>query len=176
MANPFDPRLFSGMFGAPPRASSLLGLYATKRKAFFSFHYDDIMRVNVVRNAWKITHPDSDQARGFYDGSLWESRKLNGDESVKTLIREGVEHTSAVCVLIGSETWRRRWVKYEIARAHPYTDHTLEIKLPNWLADPPHHNWVMPLSHNATVNDYMADNGHQNIGGWIDRAAQAAGY
>jgi hypothetical protein len=35
----------------------------TKRKAFFSFHYDDIMRVNVVRNAWKIDHPDALLAR-----------------------------------------------------------------------------------------------------------------
>ena len=26
-------------------------------------------------------------------------------------------YTSAVCVLVGSETWLRRWVRYEIARA-----------------------------------------------------------
>jgi hypothetical protein len=36
---------------------------------------------------------------------------------VKRLIREGVQHTSAVCVLAGTETWLRRWVRYEIARA-----------------------------------------------------------
>jgi hypothetical protein len=30
---------------------------------------------------------------------------------------EGVDYTSAVCVLIGSHTWQRRWVRYEIARA-----------------------------------------------------------
>jgi hypothetical protein len=47
---------------------------ATKRKAFFSFHWDDIMRVNVVRNAWKIGHPDSALMRSFYDSSLWEAR------------------------------------------------------------------------------------------------------
>lgn len=88
-----------------------------KRKAFFSFHYDDIMRVNNVRNAWKITHPDSPTMRSFYDSSLWESRKLEGPEAVKRLIREGVEYTSAVCVLIGTSTWDRRWVRYEIARA-----------------------------------------------------------
>src|SRR6266436_7197216 len=89
----------------------------TKRKAFFSFHYDDIMRVNVVRNAWKIDHPDNALMRSFQDSSLWESRKLEGDEAVKRLIREGVEYTSAVCVLVGSETWQRQWVKYEIARS-----------------------------------------------------------
>ncbi len=75
------------------------------------------MRVNVVRNAWKIDHPDNALMRSFQDSSLWESCKLEGDEAVKRLIREGVEYTSAVCVLIGTDTWVRRWVRYEIARA-----------------------------------------------------------
>lgn len=201
------------------------------------------MRVNVIRNAWKIAHPGSILTPSFYDSSLWEARKIEGDDAVKRLIREGVEYTSAVCVLIGAETWDRRWVKYEIARAivdgrgllgvhlnsirhhqtltahtkgenpfdymavgkvqegalsvaryylcekrsvpisfghhnwqwHPYSDYTLEIKLPTWLADPPSHNWVMPLSHNARVYDYVVEDGHRNIGSWIDGAAQAAG-
>jgi hypothetical protein len=55
--------------------------------------------------------------RSFYDSSLWESRKLEGPDAVKRLIREGVQYTSAVCVLIGTYTWARRWVRYEIARA-----------------------------------------------------------
>jgi hypothetical protein len=55
--------------------------------------------------------------RSFYDSSLWESRKLEGDEAEKRLIRDGVCYTSAVCVLAGSDTWERRWVRYEIARA-----------------------------------------------------------
>jgi hypothetical protein len=99
--------------------NSLLGAFAppVKRKAFFSFHFDDVMRVNNVRNAWKITHPDSASMRSFYDSSLWESKKLEGDDAVKRLIREGVCNTSAVCVLAGTDTWVRRWVRYEIARA-----------------------------------------------------------
>jgi hypothetical protein len=215
---------------------------AVKRKEFFSFHYDDIMRVNVVRNAWKIDHPDNALMRSFQDSSLWESRKLEGDDAVKRLIREGVEYTSAVCVLIGTETWLRRWVKYEIARAiidgrgllavhlnsirhhhtqtphtrghnpldfmavgkvqpgvlstpcyylfekqavpngiggykwewNRYSDYTSSVSLPPWLADPVA-GYVTPLSQNATVCDYIADDGHKNIGSWIDRAAQGAG-
>lgn len=88
-----------------------------KRKVFFSFHYDDIMRVNNVRNVWKIYHPNTQTMRSFYDSSLWESRKLEGPEALKRLIREGVEQTSAICVLIGADTWSREWVRYEIARA-----------------------------------------------------------
>jgi len=75
------------------------------------------MRVNVVRNVWKITHPNNALMRSFYDSSLWESKKLDGPEAVKRLIRDGVCNTSAVCVLAGSDTWERRWVRYEIARA-----------------------------------------------------------
>jgi hypothetical protein len=230
-------------FGSPtPRPPVPPLKAAVKRKVFFSFHYDDIMRVNVVRNVWKITHPDNALMRSFYDSSLWESRKLEGDEAVKRLIREGVEYTSAVCVLIGSETWLRRWVRYEIARAiidgrgllgvhlnsirhhqtktphtrglnpldfmavgkvqesiweparyylfekqavpnglggyrwvwNRYTDYTTSVTLPSWLADPVA-GYVTPLSQNASVHDYIADNGHQNIGSWIDRVAQSAG-
>jgi hypothetical protein len=89
----------------------------TKRKAFFSFNFDDIMRVNNVRNAWKIDHPNSASNRSFYDSSLWEARKLVDPDAIKRLIRFGVLGTSAVCILAGSMTWGRRWVRYEIARA-----------------------------------------------------------
>ena len=51
------------------------------------------MRVNVVRNAWKINHPDNALNRSFYDSSLWEAKKLEGDDAVKRLIREGVCYT-----------------------------------------------------------------------------------
>lgn len=127
---PPQPRPFSSLTDlvTPPARSSFNALYPppqkpkpvtpeTKRKAFFSFHFDDIMRVNNVRNAWKITHPHSTLNRSFYDSSLWEARKLVGPEGIKQLIRVGVLRTSVVCVLAGSMTWDRRWVKYEIARA-----------------------------------------------------------
>ena len=113
-SNSFPPYLNHGLLGIP---LTLPFQEVKKRKVFFSFHYDDIMRVNNVRNAWKIDHPDTQTMRSFYDSSLWESRKLEGPESLKRLIREGVEHTSAICLLIGSETWSREWVRYEIARA-----------------------------------------------------------
>jgi len=105
-------------FGSPDRSrlgSLLAGVQ--KRRVYFSFHFDDVMRVNNVRQAWKIDHPDAPTMRSFCDSSLWERRQLEAPESVKRLIREGVEHTSAICVLVGSQTWSRRWVRYEIARA-----------------------------------------------------------
>jgi len=32
-------------------------------------------------------------------------------------MRAGVAHSSVICVLIGTDTWKSRWVRYEIARA-----------------------------------------------------------
>jgi hypothetical protein len=120
--DPYSPLFGSFLGGLPSYQSSnallaLLNERPTKRKTYFSFHFDDVWRVNVVRNAWKIDHPDSLHARSFYDSSLWEARQIEGDDAVKRLIREGVQNTSTICVLVGTETWLRRWVRYEIARA-----------------------------------------------------------
>jgi hypothetical protein len=112
-----------GSFGAlsPSLLGSILGTAQTKRRrVFFSFHYADITRVNNVRLSGEFAKSASDSGRdveGFYDNSLWESRKRDGDEAIKNLIRDGVKNSSAVCVLTGTETWVRPWVRYEIARA-----------------------------------------------------------
>jgi hypothetical protein len=233
----------AGLYNPPPNYyATLLGGALKKRKTFFSFHYDDIMRVNVVRKAWEFADPTARDALGFYDGSLWESKKATGPDAVKNLIRDGVHNTSAVCVLIGTETWLRRWVKYEIARAvidgrgllgvhlnsirhittqtahakgsNPfeflavgkvqeaarlppryylfeknarmtapgvygwswdrYSDYTQAVDLPLWLRDPAA-GYVTPLSYGAPIYDYIADDGHHQIGRWIDNAARAAG-
>ena len=55
-----------------------------------------------------------------------------------------------------------------------YSDYTSAVTLPSWLADP-RVDHVTPLSWNASVYDYIADEGHKNIGSWIDKAAQGAG-
>jgi MTH538 TIR-like domain (DUF1863) len=86
------------------------------RKVFFSFHYlPDIFRVNVVRQS-NLTH-NLDDRDSFFDRSLWEKAKSNSAESLMQLIRNGMAGSSVVCVLAGTETWSRYWVRYEIARA-----------------------------------------------------------
>jgi hypothetical protein len=210
-----------------------------KRKAFFSFDYDDVMRVNNVRQAWKIDHPDSALMRSFYDSSLWESRKTEDAATIKQLIRDGVQNTSAICVLVGTNTWSRRWVKYEIARSvvdgrgllavhinglnhhvrrvpeelglnpldfmgvfkhqngsfylferhwvtlnlltqqgqwrwRPYGDYTQSVSLPSYLRAP-EPNLVRFLSAGTSVFDYATQDGHKNIGAWIDAAAKQVG-
>ena len=55
--------------------------------------------------------------RSFCDSSIWEKREIEGEDALKRLMREAIEYTSVVCVLVGEYTWASRWVKYEIARS-----------------------------------------------------------
>lgn len=113
-------------------ASGILGLQPQKRRVFFSFHYqNDIWRVNQVRNSWRYQHEGQREAEGFFDGSIWERSKRTSDDSLKTLIREGMKNTSVTCVLAGSETYARRWVRYEIARSIVKGNGLLVVRIHN---------------------------------------------
>lgn len=128
------------------------------RRAFFSFHFDDVMRVNNVRNAWRAHRRDTSPVSSFTDSSLWESKQLEVPESIKSLIRDGVQGTSAVCVLAGSSTWNRRWVRYEMARSVVDEKGLLAVHL-NGIN---HHQSRRPDPYGPNPLDYMAV-------GWNDR-------
>jgi hypothetical protein len=87
------------------------------KRVFFSFHYQDVadFRANVVRNHWR-TKPDRDSA-GYFDASVWEKAKKEGPLAIKRLINGALQNTSNTCVLIGSETFARLWVRYEIFKS-----------------------------------------------------------
>ena len=87
------------------------------KRVFFCFHYEDVrsFRANVVRNHW-VTKEDREVA-GFFDASLWEETKKRGEIALKRLINGGLQNTSVTCVLIGSETYMRPWVRYEIFKS-----------------------------------------------------------
>ncbi|EME67780.1 hypothetical protein H261_21773 [Paramagnetospirillum caucaseum] len=85
-------------------------------KVFFSFHYDDVARANVVRNSDVIARQYERGAR-FYDKSLWEEAKKQGVPAIKRMINGALDGSSVTCVLIGQETWQRPWVRYEILKS-----------------------------------------------------------
>ncbi len=87
------------------------------KRVFFAFHYQDVIdfRANVVRQHW-VTKPNRDAA-GFFDSSIWESAKRQGSIALKRLINSGLDGTSVTCVLIGSQTYSRPWVRYEILKS-----------------------------------------------------------
>jgi hypothetical protein len=87
------------------------------KKVFFSFHYEDVIqfRANVVRNHW-MTKPDREEA-GYFDKSVWESAKSQNATGLKRLINGALDGTSASCVLVGTSTYARPWVRYEILKS-----------------------------------------------------------
>lgn len=99
------------------------------KRVFFSFHYQDVIdfRANVVRNHW-LTKPHR-EAAGFFDSSIWESAKRTSDIALKRLINGGLDNTSNTCILIGTETFDRQWVSYEIMKSFEKGNHIFCIHI-----------------------------------------------
>lgn len=94
-----------------PRANGYAGVIPPKpRNVFYSFHYQDVFRVNHIRKSGQFRTGDK-----VRDRSLWEKAKRTDAESLKRVIKIGLGGTSVTCVLAGYETWSREWVRYEIA-------------------------------------------------------------
>ena len=97
-----------------------------KRQVFYSFYYDeDNWRAQQIRNI------------GVFDGSPllsandWEEVKRKGDDNIKRWIDEQLEYRSCLIVLIGKNTYSRKWVQYEIEKAHKLKKGLLGIYVHN---------------------------------------------
>lgn len=156
------------------------------RQAFFTFHYQrDIFRVNVVRNSQEFVR--SQMTPTFYDHSLWEKTKLQGDEAIKRLINSGLKGSSVTVVLVGNETAGRKWVNYEIVESHNQGMGILAVRIHNIADVNGHTNYAgrnplddwqvggVPFSKLYPTYDWVSDNGFKNIPSWIEQAARKAG-
>ncbi len=84
----------------------------TKRNIFYSFHFaNDVMRVQQVRQMGVI------EGNEPVTPNNWEQIKKNGDAAVEKWIDENMKNKSCLIVLIGTDTYARPWVKYEIKKA-----------------------------------------------------------
>lgn len=99
------------------------------KRIFFSFHYQDVIdfRANTVRNHWLLKKDREDA--GFFDASVWEKAKKDSPLALKRLINGAIKNTSNTCVLIGSETFERRWVKYEIIKSVAAGNHLFGVHI-----------------------------------------------
>lgn len=88
------------------------------QRIYFGFDYEDVktFRANVVRN--HDTIKKNIDSVGFVDASIWEDAELHGADAVKRLINTNLDNTSVSCILIGTGTWQRRWVRYEILKSY----------------------------------------------------------
>jgi hypothetical protein len=84
----------------------------TKRRIFYSFHFkNDVMRVQLVRNMGVV------EGNKEVSENAWEEVKRKGDSSIEKWIDDNMNGKSCVVVLIGTDTYKRPWVKYEIKKA-----------------------------------------------------------
>jgi hypothetical protein len=144
------------------------------RRVFFSFkYYEDVSRAMVVRNSW-VTQ--GREAAGFIDAAAFEEVKKKGDPAIKDWIDKQLEGTSVTVVLVGKETCSSRWVKYEINKSIEKGNGLLGIDISH----------IKDLQGNTTERCgeipegypfylWIKDDGYNNMGEWIEKAAKAAG-
>lgn len=157
---------------------------------FFSFHYElDHWRANPVRNSW-VTQDDR-EAAGFIDSAEWEEVKQNGDAAIKSWINNQLDNTSVTVVLIGSQTSNRDWINYEIEQSYERGNGLVGIYIHNIQnrhgrtsrkGENPLDNWYIEENgrrkyFSDIFNTYYwkRNNGYQNLGDWVEEAAQIAG-
>lgn len=157
------------------------------RRVFFSFYYDhDVRRVVQVRNSWVVRLKG--EAQPFYDKAEWEKVKQRG---VEKWIEEQLAGTSVTVVLIGSETYNRKWVRHEIKLSYELQKGILGIYIHN-IKDPqngidlkgqnPLDYWSVeqngrkvPFSSLYKTYDWVYDDGYTNLADWIEATAKAVG-
>jgi hypothetical protein len=86
------------------------------KRVYFAFDYEDVsdFRANVVRNH---NFTEGVEKTGYFDASIWEEAKKKDPAALKRLIDGALDNTTVTAVLIGTSTYTRRWVQYEILRS-----------------------------------------------------------
>ena len=143
------------------------------RHVFFSFKYKNVSRAMVVRNSW-VTQ--GNQAAGFVDAADFEEIKRQGDASIKRWIDKQLQGTSVTVVLVGQHTCGSRWVKYEIDKSIERGNGLLGIdisKIKDLQGRASERCGKMPKGY--TFYLWNKDNGYDNLGDWIEEAADEAG-
>jgi len=155
------------------------------RRTFFSFHYkDDNWRAGVVRNSW-VTKDRT--AAGFFDSAEWEEVKKKKDTDIQKWIDEQLTGTSVTVVLIGEKTYGRKWINYEITASWKKRNGLIgiyvhQIKDQNQRKTSkgknPFDQWAFKRDGKEVsipVYDWVNDDGYNNMGNWIEKAAKSAG-
>jgi len=160
------------------------------RKVFFSFHFTrDNWRANIARNCW-VTKPDRASA-SYIDKAEFEKLKKSGEAAIQKWIDEQLNGTSVTAVLIGAETYTRKWVNYEIKQSYLKGNGMLGVyihKLKNFegrtdtRGSNPFDKWSITrngrkvfFSELYSTYDWVSDNGYENFGKWVEKAAADAG-
>lgn len=155
------------------------------RQTFFSFRYkNDCWRAGIVRNSW-VTQER--RASGYFDSAKWEEVKKKGDAAIASWIDGQLEGTSVTAVLIGADTYGKKWINYEITKSWDRGNGLLGIYIDgiknsggqtSARGANPFDQWTFKRQGNVVtipVYDWVGGEGYKNMGAWIEAAAKAAG-
>ena len=144
------------------------------RKVFFSFKYEDVSRAMVVR---KSAVTKGEEAAGFIDKADFEKIKKQGDQAIKNWIDAQLKGTTVTAVLVGAETCGSRWVKYEIEQSIKRGNGLLGIdisKIKDLNGETSERCARIPAGYDFYL--WIKDDGYNNLGDWVEKAAKAAGH
>ena len=160
------------------------------RRVFFSFQYEDVAKVMVVRNSWVF---QGMEFAGFIDKAEFEEVQRKGEQSIINWINRQLDGTSVTVVLIGYTTSNSLWVNYEIEQSIKRGNGLLGIYIhqinglgmgttfrgQNPLDNHQVRIGVNSFSYQASqcykTYDWVNNDGYNNLGNWIEEAAQIAG-
>jgi MTH538 TIR-like domain (DUF1863) len=143
------------------------------RRVFFSFEYIDVSRAMVVRNC-SVTK--GKEPAGFIDAAEFEKLEKQGDSAVKAWINDQLAGTSVTAVLIGAKTCTSKWVKYEIEESINRGNGLLGIdisKIKDFNGNTTERCGQIPAGYSFYL--WFKNDGYENIGDWIEKAAKDAG-
>ena len=143
------------------------------RKVFFSFKYDDVQRAMNVRNSNVISGAIKS---GFIDKADFEKVEREGQQAIKKWIDNQLDGTSVTVVLVGANTDKSKWVRYEIDQSIKRGNGILTVDISK-IADL---NQTTTDCCSLRVPGYShylwnKNEGRQNLGKWVEEAAKAAG-
>lgn len=142
------------------------------KKIFFSFHHKgDGQRVTKVRNCSAVADYKKNP---LLEKTKWESIKRHGDPAVRDWIDDHLRESLVTIVLIGKDTGNKRWVNYEVKRSIDLGKGLLGIdisqiedKKGETTSEGPN-----PLPAGYPKYSWTEDNGEENLGKWIEKAAK----
>jgi hypothetical protein len=143
------------------------------RKVFFSFKYDDVHRAMNVRNSNVI---GGVMKSGFIDKAEFEKVERQGDKAIQAWIDNQLNGTSVTVVLVGANTNKSKWVKYEIEQSIARGNGLLTIDISR-ISDMQGNTTDCCSLRTPGSKHYLwnKDNGRENLGAWVESAAKAAG-
>ena len=146
-----------------------------KPDVFFSYHFDgDSWRAGQVRNMGVVAGNEPVSA------AEWDGIREKGDDNIRRWINEKLIHKACTIVLVGTDTYSRPWINYEINRSWELKKGVVGICIHNLRGEDssqskkgfsPFSNCSIKLYDPPYTESKAAyDHIYQNIGAWVEEA------